>query len=385
MAKTSLRKLPDMNPFAHPALNEIDEIAPLLHSVGAKLEENPEAWGPLWENDLMRALALIEVPEAYSEIPDCGHRFGSGPVSYLQLLAVSERLARHDPNCILALPTPGMGGFAFSVLGNPDQTRMFFERYSEPRPKRNFFAITEPDVGSDATNGSSVVIGATEGLRLSARKKIVGSIPQADLGLVFVKDQRSRSHKLVIADAAILSQMKIGRLEMTGLRGADLGELQVENLAIPEEAILGHGLSRGLRDGFFAMNEVFERYRPMVITMAAGVTRGILDDLAECGVARRHLDHAFIRHSVLLERITQIGTAYQKGTKKVHETSRLKLEAIGFLDDVVQLAFAEMPSSDIAQHARLLKRCRDARAFEYMEGTTNIHILQAFRSYAAST
>ncbi|BCH56770.1 hypothetical protein GOZ89_23975 [Agrobacterium vitis] len=373
-----------MSPFAHPALNEIDEIAPLLYAVGSRLEEDPEAWGLLWENELMRALTLIEVPEPYSEFPNCGHRFGPGPMSYLQLLAVSERLARHDPNCILALPTPGMGGFAFSVLGNPEQTRMFFERYSKPRPKRNFFAITEPHVGSDATNGVSVVTGAPEGLRLSAHKKVVGSIPQADLGLIFVKDQRSRSHKLVIADAAILAHMKIGRLAMNGLRGADLGELQVEDLAIPEEAILGHGLNRGLRDGFFAMNEVFERYRPMVITMAAGVARGILEDLAECGVARRHLDHGFIRHAVLLERITQVGIAYQKGTQKGHEISRLKLEAIGFLDEVVQLAFAEMPSNDIAQHARLLKRCRDARAFEYMEGTTNIHILQAFRSYAAS-
>lgn len=373
-----------MSPFEHPALTEIDEIAPLLHAIGARLEEDPTAWGALWENELMRALALIEVPEAYSEISDCGNRFGPGPMSYLQLLAVSERLARHDPNCILALPTPGMGGFAFSVLGNPEQTRMFFERYSKPRPKRNFFAITEPHVGSDATNGASVIMGAPEGLRLSAHKKIVGSIPQADLGLIFVKDRRSRSHKLVIADEPILARMKIGRLPMTGLRGADLGELQVEDLPIPEEAILGHGLNRGLRDGFYAMNEVFERYRPMVITMAAGVARGILDDLAECGVARRHLDHSFIRHAVLLERITQVGIAYQNGTQKVHETSRLKLEAIGFLDEVVQLAFAKMPSSDITQHARLLKRCRDARAFEYMEGTTNIHILQAFRSYAAS-
>jgi diaminopimelate decarboxylase len=373
-----------MDPFNHPALEEIDSIAGDLYQFGVRLEQDPEDWEDLWGVELMRALTLIEVPREYSAIPDCGGRFGPGAVSYLQLLGVSERISRHDPNCILALPTPGLGGFAFSVLGTPTQRRMFFERYAADRPPRNFFAITEPSVGSDATHGESRIAAGPGGLRLTAHKKLVGSMPQSDLGVIFVRDERTKSHKLVIADRAMLGQMTVTRLTTTGLRGADLGELHAEDLKIDEAWILGHGVERGLRDGFFAMSRVFERYRPMVITMAVGVARGILDDLAGCGVARRHLDHADIRYRTMLARIIDIGGALEQGRPKGHETSRLMVEAVAFLDDAMQLAFAHLPATDIAQHARLLKRCRDARSFEYMEGTTNIHLIQAFRSYAAS-
>ncbi len=373
-----------MDPFNHPALEEIDAIAPQLHQFGVRLEQDPEDWADLWGLDIMRALTLIEVPEPYSEIPNCGGRFGPGGVSYLQLLGVSERISRHDPNCILALPTPGLGGFAFSVLGTPAQKAMFFERYRRPRPPRNFFAITEPTVGSDATHGQSRISGGAGGPRLTAHKKLVGSMPQADLGLIFVRDDRTKAHKLVIADSALLAQMRITRLAMTGLRGADLGELHVEDLPISDEIVLGHGIDRGLRDGFFAMNRVFERYRPMVITMAVGVARGILGDLQDCGVARRHLDPALVRYAALLDRITDIGLALEAGRPKLPETSRLKVEAIAYLDEVIRLAFTHLPVADLARHARLLKRCRDARSFEYMEGTTHIHLVQAFRSFAAS-
>ncbi|MGJ8628488.1 MAG: acyl-CoA dehydrogenase family protein [Sulfitobacter sp.] len=373
-----------MDMFNHPALEEIDEIAPQLYEFGRRLEKDPEDWADLWTLDLMRALTLIEVPEAYSEIPNCGGRFGPGPVSYLQLLGVSERISRHDPNCILALPTPGLGGFAMSVLGNTEQQEMFFERYRRPRPPRNFFAVTEPTVGSDATHGTSKIEHKNGKLVLTAHKKLVGSMPQSDLGVIFVKDERTKSHRLVIADTDMLSKMEVTRLKTSGLRGADLGELHVTDLPIDETSIVGHGIDRGLRDGFFAMNRVFERYRPMVITMALGVSRGILTDLADCGVARRHLDHAFIRLSALLARVAEIGSALEQGKPKVHDTSRLMVEAITFLDDAMQLAFTHMPTTDLEQHAQLMKRCRDARSFEYMEGTTHIHLVQAFRSYAAS-
>ncbi|MEP4199142.1 MAG: acyl-CoA dehydrogenase family protein [Aliishimia sp.] len=373
-----------MNPFEHPALDEIDEIAPQLHAFGQRLEQDPEDWEDLWGLELMRALTLIEVPEEFSEIPNCGGRFGPGRVSYLQLLGVSERISRHDPSCIMALPTPGLGGFATSVLGNAAQKERFFRRYQQTRPSRNFFAITEPTVGSDATNGVSRVEVGPNGPLLSAHKKLVGSMPQSDLGVIFVKDERTKSHRLVVADAEMLGKMDITRLNIAGLRGADLGELHVDDLAIDESDFLGHGLDRGLRDGFFAMNSVFERYRPMVITMALGVARGILGDLVECGVGRQHLDGPLIRSQALLMRVIDIGGALEAGKPKGPETSRLKVETMTFLDSVMRLAFTHMPQTDLEQHARLLKRCRDARSFEYMEGTSHIHVVPAFRSYAAS-
>lgn len=369
--------------FEHPALGELDDLGPLLQRVGIALEDDPTAWAGLWENDLLRAITLIEVPDAYNPVPNCAGAFGRDVVGYGLQMAIAERIARHDASCILALPTPTMSGYAIKVLGHADQIDRYFQRYAIA-PQRSFFAITEPQVGSDATAGTSTVSDGPGGRRLRAHKKLVGSAAQADFGLIFARDARSNSHKMVVCDALAIAGMHITRLPMQGLAGADLTEIVVDDLPVSDEMILGHGLNRGLRDGFFAMNSVFDRYRPVVSALAIGSARGLLDCLRAIGVAPQRLAAGFLRHAVFLDRLSEIALAYEAGTPRVHETSRLKLDAVAFLDDVVGAVFRLLPVADIVQSPGLLKRCRDAKAYEYMEGTSHVHLLKAFRSFAAS-
>ena len=113
-------------------------------------------------------------------------------------------------------------------------------------------------------------------------------------------------------------------------------------------------------------------------------SRGILDDLQDCAVARRHLNHAAIRYQALLTRVIAIGGALEPGKPKLHETSRRKVETIAYFDDVIRLAFARRPVADLLLHAGILKRCRDARSFEDMEGTMHFHLMQGFRFLAVA-
>lgn len=370
-----------MSVFNHPALNELDALGPLFEETGRRLERDPTDWSALWDNEMLRAITLMEVPEPYNPLPNCGGFFGPEPMIYGLQIAVAERIARHDAGCILALPTPTMSGFAVQVLGNAEQNDTYFRRYLLPKPGRSFFAITEPDIGSDATAGRTVLRDTARGRRLDVRKKFIGGAAQADCGLIFARDERTRGHKMVLTGPEILSQLNLTRLRQHGLAGADLTQIDGDDVPIPDALILGHGIQRGLRDGFFAMNRVFERYRPVVATLAIGTARGLIDRMADLGLPDDLLDPLRIRHAVFLDRLEAIAAAYEKGTGKVHETSSLKLDAVGFLDETVATVFRHLPSQDIFQHPSLLRTCRDAKAYEYMEGTSNIHLLQAFRSY----
>lgn len=374
-----------MSVFNHPMLDELDALAPLFHDIGKRVERDPEDWAPLWDNELLRAITLMEVPDPWNPMPNCGGFFGSEPMVYGLLIAIAERMARHDANCVLALPTPTMAGFAVQVLGNAEQNDLYFRRYSAGKPGRSFFAITEPTVGSDATAGRTVLRDTAQGRRMDVEKKLVGAAKQANFGLIFARDERSKSHKMVMADADFIAGLKIERLFHHGLAGADLSQIDGRDIAVPDELILGHGLQRGLRDGFYAMNSVFERYRPVVATLAIGAARGLIDTMAELGVGETVLEPLRIRHLVFLDRLSKVAAAYDHGTPKVHETSSLKLDAVGFLDEAVATVFRAVPSRDIFQHPTLIKRCRDAKSYEYMEGTSNIHLLQAFRSYTAAS
>lgn len=372
-----------MSPFDHPALAEIDALGPLLRHVGCAVEDDPTDSDALWDTPILRAITLMEVPEAYNPMPNCGDFFGTDPVDYRLQLAIAERISRHDASCVLAMPTPTMSGHAIRVLGNSGQIDSYFRRY-RTKPRRSFFAVTEPQVGSDATASRSQITESHGRRSLTAHKKLVGSALQADFGLIFARDPASRTHRFVLCDAATIARLTITRLPMHGLAGADLTEIRAENLPVTDDMILGHGLNRGLRDGFYAMNSVFDRYRPAVSALAIGSARGLIDDMATLGVRRAVLDPLRLRHAVLLDRLEDVAVACDAGQPRVHETSRLKLDAVAFLDQSVATVFHHLPPADIAALAGLLKRTRDAKSYEYMEGTSHVHLLKAFRSFAAS-
>jgi diaminopimelate decarboxylase len=372
-----------MSPFNHPALEQIDALGPLLRRVGIDVEADPTDSAALWETPLLRAITLIEVPEPYNPMPNCGDFFGHDPVDYRLQLAIAERIARHDASCVLAMPTPTMSGHAVRVLGNSDQIDTYFRRY-KTRPRRSFFAVTEPQVGSDATACRSEITAGPGRRSLTAHKKLVGSALQADIGLIFVRDPSARTHRFVLCDAATTARFQITRLPMHGLAGADLTEMRAEAVPVSDDMILGHGLNRGLRDGFFAMNSVFDRYRPAVSALAIGSARGLIDDMATLGLPAVLIDPLRLRHAVLMDRLEEIAAACEAGQPRLHETSRLKLDAVAFLDEVVAAVFHSLPPGDIAAVPGLLKRTRDAKSYEYMEGTSHVHLLKAFRSFAAS-
>lgn len=364
-------------------VKQVDDIADVIAIEGEKLEEDPTAWGTLFDQELLRALTLMEVPEPYNPMPNCNGLFGKDPVDYSIQIFLAERVSRYDAGVILAMPTPSMPGHAVNVLGNDAQKEAFFGRFLQ-RPKRSFFAVTEPQVGSDATAGTSRIYTENGRLLLGAHKKLVGGGAQADYGLIFVQNaDQNNAHKLVICDAHRIGDLDIKRLPMHGLAAADLSEIIAENVEINPKDILGHGVPVGLRDGFFAMNRVFERYRPIVCAQAIGNARGILDMMKRIGVSDHLIQPYLIRHKVFLARLDQIANTYLSSGLTQHETSYLKHDAINFSNDVVQAAVRYIPSTDLFQTPRLLKKLRDAKGYEYMEGTSNIHLIQSFPNFAA--
>ncbi len=58
-----------------------------------------------------------------------------------------------------------------------------------------------------------------------------------------------------------------------------------------------------------------------------------------------------------------------------------KIEAIRLVEEITADAFAAFGPKVIFEHPYLEKWYRDARAFEYMEGTSMIHSMQVNQAY----
>ncbi|MBT9386235.1 acyl-CoA dehydrogenase family protein [Pseudooceanicola sp. CBS1P-1] len=373
-------------PFDHPALARLDGLRALFERTGARLEEDPAACADLWQEPLVRALTTIGVPEAFNGFPLSQTPLGLSECPYPLHVAMIERLARMDASCILALQGPSLSGGAVLAMGTPDQQARFFAPWRDG-PQGTFFAVTEPEVGSDASAGRTRIDTDSEGrMWLSGEKMLVGNIARSSVGLVFAHHAGSRRAALVLLEMDRLAreiqngQLGIARLPTNGLRGADLARITMERLPIDPGMILGDGSTATLRDGFMAINGVFERNRPVVAALALGNGRGILDRLAIAGATGfADLER---RHLALLHRLAGVLEDYAEGRPRAHRISQIKLQAVAFSDALAARIPARAPQALLADPL-LRRKMRDARAFEYMEGTSSIHLLNAFRAFAA--
>jgi diaminopimelate decarboxylase len=367
--------------FSHPCLDKLSTLEPLFRRTGERLDTDPDAWGDLWESDLVRALTMIGVPAAFNGFPLGNTDLEIDTCSYGLHVAMVERLARFDASSILALPGPSLSGGAVLTVGNPEQITQYFKAYS-CGPQGTFFAVTEPDSGSDALNGRTRISRQGEELVINGTKMLVGGAKRAEIGLVFgQREETGRATLAMVEPKRWPDHVRIDRLKTVGLRGADLCRITFTDFPVSREMILGDD-ERSLRDGFMSISGVFERNRPMVAALALGSGRGILDRLdSEPKLAGQFRDLR-LTHTALLRQLARVIDAYEQRRPKAHEISAIKLQAVAFADRVVERVY-DAGSVLLLSDQILRRRCRDLKAFEYMEGTTNIHTLNAYRSYTA--
>ncbi|AHD09784.1 acyl-CoA dehydrogenase family protein [Phaeobacter gallaeciensis] len=367
--------------FAHPCLERLSGLQPLFRETGARLDRDPESWTALWENPTVRALTTIGVPEEFNGFALRDSGLGISDCPYGLHVAMVERLARFDANCILALPGPSLSGGAVLATGTEAQIARFFDGYRFG-PQGTFFAVTEPNAGSDASNGRSTLGMKNGQLVLNGVKTLVGGIARADIGLFFAHiEETGRMGLVMIRPSDAPECVKIERLSTNGLRGADLCQMTLRDFPVTRDMILGSG-GRSLRDGFMAINGVFERNRPMVAAMALGSGRGLIELMLEDPARLPSYQDLLARHTALLVQLVGVIQAQVSGRPRVQDISRVKMQAVSFVDEVVRRITDQDPMRFLCD-AELRRRCRDVKAFEYMEGTSNIHLLNAYRSYAA--
>ncbi|MGL6211291.1 MAG: acyl-CoA dehydrogenase family protein, partial [Paracoccaceae bacterium] len=324
---------PADSPFACDCLDSLAQLGPLFQRTGANLEDDPDAWRDLWADPVVRALTTIGVPDAFNGFPLTSTVLGISECSYGLHVAIIERLARLDASCILALPGPSLSGGAVLRVGSAVQVERFFAAYRHG-PQGTFFAVTEPDAGSDASNGKTRVSIKDGGAVLNGTKMLVGGVARAAIGLVFCHLEQAGRTGLVMVDVARFDRhIRVERLETSGLAGADLCRVTFTDLPVDPSMILGDG-GPSLRDGFMAINGVFERNRPVVAAIALGAGRGILDMLRSNQRVFADFEDLDLGHKALLGQLAGVVAAYEGGRPRAHDISLIKMQAVAFADKV---------------------------------------------------
>lgn len=325
---------------------------------------------------------LMGVPAEYNPEPlrVCGR-----PVyldTAVEQVIVLEEFARVDAGAVLAQPGPSMSGFVVNELADRAQYERYYSRLVE-RPTWTFFGMTEPNHGSDPAGMSTAVRSdGAGGYLLNGTKRFVGNGARAGVGVVFA---RRRPGPLGVG-AVLLETDRPGftgiGLHTLGLRALQLSELRMEDVPLTDDDLLGKDRS-ATRQGMWAAVRTFNRYRPVVSSLALGVAQAAYDYAVEHGprwAAGRlagHADRLRGTRALVLEAARGADRDPGDGTL----ASAAKIRATQLAEELTLAAVDCFGPGARWDHPLLDKFVRDARAFEFMEGTSTIQRLNLAQGY----
>ncbi len=187
----------------------------------------------------------------------------------------------------------GLGSKAIVLHGTDEQK----ERYLPPLARGDFlaaYALTEPDVGSDAQNikTTATPIGDGSHWRLNGRKIWIGNGHRAGVIATFAQAFVQRRGESLQRMTAFLIRPDmpgfrvVGTVRKLGIRGSTQAELAYDGLEVPADHLLG-----SVGRGFSVAVHVLNAGR---LTLAAGCTGGTkrtLDEMASYAEQRVQFGH----------------------------------------------------------------------------------------------
>jgi alkylation response protein AidB-like acyl-CoA dehydrogenase len=356
------------------------EVAPDLRELGMALDRDPDAIVDHLDLPAFHLLDQVFTPPEFQTRP------GAEPFdpTCTALVVVLEAISHGDPNAILAAPGAGLSRDVVRELGDDTQRAEYFGRLVDG-PKWTFFGLTEPGKGSAALELETRLTPSPDGdgFLLNGAKRYIGNGARAQVGVVFCR----RAPGPWGIEAVVVDPADPGfhgeLLPMVGLRGARISRLVFTDVRIPADRVLGRHRPPSRRGVYGALHALL-RFRPGLAAMTLGQTRAVCDYLRAHRPAlstwdRSRVDGLEERVAAVLRATLEVAGDIDHGVVNQHRIGAVKMRAAQLGERATILAAELLGPASLIEHPWLEKAYRDLRAFEFMEGTSNLHRLSVFQ------
>jgi alkylation response protein AidB-like acyl-CoA dehydrogenase len=196
-----------------------------------------------------------------------------------------EELARVDGGLAVAIASADFGSEAIVRVGTEEQKRRWLPRVTSGQAIMGA-AISEAGAGSDVAAATCTAVLDGDHYVVNGAKMWITNGTVADFFVTLVQTdpknpKRHASFSLLVipANAPGFKANKIhGKL---GIRASDTAELQLDNVRVPKENLLGEA-----GRGFYYVMEFFNNTRIMVAAQGVGIAQGAVDQATEYATQR---------------------------------------------------------------------------------------------------
>ena len=249
-------------------------------------------------------------------------------------------------------------------------------------------ALTEESAGSDATAMQTRAEKVDGGYRINGTKRYITLAPIADLFSVFARTDGERGSKGVTAfliergTEGLTTSVSTPKM---GQEGAPIGEVYLNDVFVPESAVLGGLEGRGFGTVMKALN----KQRINLSALSTGPAIRMLNDAVTFAKSRRQFDKSIGEFQLVQAMLAECKVEIEAARALILETARkrdrgddvtmdvslCKYFSTEMCGRVADRAVQIFGGAGYVKGAGIERFYRDVRAFRVYEGTSQIHLL----------
>lgn len=320
----------------------------------------------------------------------CGvpEQYGGNGMGLLESVLIAEQIARVSPSWRLPFNMQNLGpALTVCQFGNAEQKEKFIPEWVSGQ-KLGFFAITEPNAGSDVSGMTTTAKDMGDHWQLNGQKMWISNASVGDAGLVYAYTDKGKKYQgmtCFIVDLKQSGGVTTRAIETKlGLHCAPTGEIVFERAVVPKDAVVGK-----VGEGFKICMWMLNNTRLGCSAGALGVSGACVDLSVKYANERTQFDQPISKFQMVQAQIAEMVAE--------HEAAQLLVYRAAYLKDrgkpsQLQTSVAKLFATEAAVHAAneamkifgsygfsteypIERYYRDAKSLQIVEGTSNIQKL----------
>lgn len=307
--------------------------------------------------------------------------YGGRELTMATLAILHEEIGRGCSSVRSLLTVHGMAALAILKWGTEAQ-RDYWLKLMATGSAIAAFALTEPNVGSDAKSIETTAVLQDDYFILNGKKKWITFGQIADVFLLFARLDDKPTAFLVEKNSPGLSIKPVSGL--LGLRASGTAELDLVECRIPKENLVG---SPGFGLSYVALHSLdYGRYS--IACGCVGIGQACLDECLQYARKRKQFGEPLRQHQLIQKIITEMVVnvkaarllCYNAGYLKdigdpdsIMETWSAKYFATTMLQKITSDAIQIHGANGCSNQYPVERFYRDAKIMEIIEGSTQMH------------
>jgi alkylation response protein AidB-like acyl-CoA dehydrogenase len=209
------------------------------------MEKTNRGWDEVVKELAEAEMFAVTIPEAY----------GGLGMGYTARIIATEEIARISVATAMMYQVFGLGIEPFIKFGTEEQKKKYLPKLATGE-RLATVAVTEPSGGSDPKGCSTTYKKGTGTFTLNGRKCFITNSHIADALVVLAVDaDNPEAFTTFIVEKGMDGFKPTHEEHKVGMRGCNTGELEMKNVVVPAENVLG-GEGKGLKVAMAAIGDV---------------------------------------------------------------------------------------------------------------------------------